>query len=129
MKCKDIINFTVIRKLKERIHNICIIYNSIINPNKIKQRESEFYEVYTDQYKSDLADLAELRDNCLHTADLCNEILLLANTHHIKQYYINKEILDKYEFYDEYNKELEKPEPITEQPKQNTVINDEEDFW
>jgi hypothetical protein len=127
MKYKDIINFTLIKKLKNYLNDICIIYNNLVKKDNIKKRESEFYEVYTKQYQEDLQYIEQLRDKCLHTADLCNEILLMTNRHHIKQYYIDKEILDSYEFYDEYNKELEKPEPDVKPVKQE--ITDEEDFW
>jgi hypothetical protein len=127
MKYKDLINFTLIRRLKHYLNDICVIYNNLVKNDNVKKRESDYYEVYTKQYQEDLSNLEQLRDNCLHTADLCNEILLMANRHHIKQYYIDKEILNSYEFYDEYNKEQEKEEPLTEGPK---IINQtEEDFW
>lgn len=127
MKYKDLINFTLIRRLKHYLNDICVIYNNLVKNDNVKKRESDYYEVYTKQYQEDLSNLEQLRDNCLHTADLCNEILLMANRHHIKQYYIDKEILNNYEFYDEYNKEQEKEELLTEGPK---IINQsEEDFW
>lgn len=128
---KDLMNFSIIRKLKENLNSICIIYNNLVNKSNIKKRESDYYEVYTAQYQEDLVNLEQLRDNCLHTADLCNKLLLMANRHHIKQYYIDKEVLDDYEFKDEYFQEQEKYNKQQEE-KQNIIpqeINPEEDFW
>lgn len=131
---KDLINFSIVRKLKEKLNNVCIIYNNLVNKSNIKKRESDFYEVYTKQYQEDLSNLEQLRDTCLHTADLCNEILLMANRHHIKQYYIDKEVLDDYEFKDEYFKEQELYNKQQEEKQNNKSqevqeINPEEDFW
>lgn len=131
---KDLINFSIIRKLKEKLNNVCIIYNNLVNPSNVKKRESEYYEVYTAQYQEDLSNIEQLRDKCLHTADLCNKLLLMANRHHIKQYYIDKEVLDDYEFKDEYfieqelyNKQHE--EKQNNKSQETTKINPEEDFW
>jgi hypothetical protein len=80
MKYKDIINFSAIKKLKKYLNDVCILYNRIIRPENLKNRESDLYEVYTNQYKTDMEYFQQLRDNCLKTADLCNKILLDMNT-------------------------------------------------
>lgn len=103
MQYKDIINFNIIKKFKEHLNNICILYNNLLHKDSIKKRESEYYEVYTQQYLDDIKKLTELRDNCLHLADLCNKTLLVMNTYHIKQYYLDKEELSEYEFKNEYD--------------------------
>lgn len=133
MKYKDIVNFTIINKLKSLLNNVCLTYNKIINPKNIKNRENEYYEVYTQQYSADMKNLQDLRDFCLQTADLCNKTLLMMNTYHIKQYYIDKEELSEYEFSEEYINQLPE-EKIIEETKIETQIseplnNDEEDIW
>ena len=47
MKYKDIINFSIVKRLKNYLNDICILYNRIINPSNMKNRESDLYEVYT----------------------------------------------------------------------------------
>ena len=47
MKYKDIVNFTIINKLKSLLNNVCLTYNKIINPKNVKNRENEYYEVTT----------------------------------------------------------------------------------
>jgi hypothetical protein len=115
MKYKDIINFSAIKKLKKYLNDVCILYNRIIRPENLKNRESDLYEVYTNQYKTDMEYFQQLRDNCLKTADLCNKILLDMNTYHIKQYYIDPQELQNHELSDEYQQE-------------NAVV-DEDDMW
>ena len=134
MVYKDIINFTVIRKLKQLINDTCIIFNNIVTDSKIKKRESEYYEVYNKQYNEDIDDIAQLRDKCLHTADLCNKILMMANQYHIKQYYINKEILQEYEFSNDYINEITKFENSSKElnnqtHSQTTNQMDDDDIW
>jgi hypothetical protein len=115
MKYKDIINFSAIKKLKKYLNDVCILYNRIIRPENLKNRESDLYEVYTNQYKTDMEYFQQLRDNCLKTADLCNKILLDMNTYHIKQYYIDPQELQGHESFDEYNK--------------ISQMEDDEDIW
>ena len=86
---KDIINKSIVEKLKSNIHDACIIFNNLVRKDRIEKRESDLYEVYTTQYKEDLTSIQELRNRCLNIADECNRIMLDMNTHHIKQYYIH----------------------------------------
>lgn len=102
---KDIINFSIIRKLKEKITLICDDFNNLIRPENIKRRESDYYEVYTAQYKQDIDSLINLRNKCQDIVDECNRIMLNMNTYHIKQYYLDKSELSEYEFIDDYNKQ------------------------
>lgn len=115
MKYKDIINFSIVKRLKNYLNDICILYNRIIHPSNMKNRESDLYEVYTMQYKADMEYFQQLRDNCLKTADMCNKILLDMNTYHIKQYYIDPQELENHELSNEYQQE-------------NAVV-DEDDMW
>lgn len=126
---KDIINFELIRKLKTQIHDIYVIYNNLVTDNNVEKRESEYYEVYTDQYKKDVSNLTDLRNRCLKIADMCNNVLLNMNTYHIKQYYLNPNELDGYEFSDEYKSQnFDKPtQKPTEAPAK--VIYDDDDMW
>lgn len=110
MKYKDIINFSLINKLKKCMNDACIIYNTLLRKEKINNRESEFYEVYTKQYSDDMNDLVTLRNRCQEIVDLCNKTILNMNTYHIKQYYIDKEELSEYEFNNEYNNQFDEDE-------------------
>ena len=126
---KDIINFTLIRKLKGILHDSCIIFNNLVKEKNIKNRESEFYEVYTEQYKEDIANVQNLRDKAQKIADICNSILLNMNTYHIKQYYLDKNELSEYEDFEEYKQQ--EFEENTNIPVEQTSKNsdDEEDIW
>lgn len=115
MKYKDIINFSIVKRLKNYLNDICILYNRIIQPSNMKNRESDLYEVYTLQYKYDMEYFQQLRDNCLKTADMCNKILLDMNTYHIKQYYIDPQELKNHELSNEY--------------QQENAIVEEDDMW
>lgn len=110
MKYKDIINFSLINKLKKYMNDACIIYNTLLRKEKINNRESEFYEVYTKQYSDDMNDLVTLRNRCQEIVDLCNKTILNMNRYHIKQYYIDKEELSEYEFGNEYNNQFDEDE-------------------
>ena len=119
---KDIINFSIVHKLKQRISDACIIFNNLVRKDNINQRESEFYEVYTLQYQQDMNNLRELRDRCMHVADECNKIMLEMNTYHIKQYYLNPDELSEYEDFDKYKDQLP-----TEAPTQTPSTNEFDD--
>ena len=110
MKYKDIINFSLINKLKKYMNDACIIYNTLLRKEKINNRESEFYEVYTKQYSDDMNDLVTLRNRCQEIVDLCNKTILNMNRYHIKQYYIDKEELSEYELGNEYNNQFDEDE-------------------
>lgn len=106
MKYKDIINFSLINKLKKCMNDACIMYNNLLKKEKITNRESEFYEVYTKQYAEDMNDLILLRNRCQDIVDLCNKSILNMNRYHIKQYYIDKNELSEYEFNEEYENQF-----------------------
>lgn len=124
---KDIINYSIIRKLKERMTDACIIFNNLVRKDNISDRESEYYEVYIKQYKEDLTNLQELRDRCLKIADECNEIMLKINSYHIKQYYLDPNELSEYEDQKDYISQLP-TEASTEKPTEAPVIEDD-DIW
>lgn len=117
MKYKDIVNFSIINKIKQYMNDACIVYNNLIKKDKVKNRESEYYEIYTKQYTDDLNSLITLRNNCQNVVDLCNKTILNINKYHIKQYYIDKEELSEYEFKDEYENQS------------NNIDDNDDDMW
>lgn len=119
---KDIINYSIIYKLKQKISDACIIFNNLVRKENIEKRESNYYEVYTLQYKQDLNNLQELRDRCQHIADECNRIMLDINRYHIKQYYLNPDELSEYEDLDKYQAQF----PKTQEEK---IEDDNIDEW
>ena len=122
---KDIINFSIIRRLKERMSDACIIFNNLVKKDSVKRRESNFYEVYTLQYQQDMKDLQNLRDRCMKIADECNKIMLDMNVYHIKQYYLDPNELSEYENFDKYKEQLPSEEPTEELTKE---IDNPEDW-
>lgn len=122
---KDIINYSIINRLKQKISDACIIFNNLVRKENIEKRESNYYEVYTLQYKQDLKNLQELRDRCQHIVDECNKIMLDMNTYHIKQYYIDIQELSEYEDFDKYKEQLPQEVSNTKEEK----IEDDIDEW
>lgn len=112
---KDIINFSIIRRLREKMSDACIIFNNLINPNNVKNRESNYYEVYTSQYHQDMNNICNLRDRCMKIADECNKIMLNMNVYHIKQYYLNPDELSEYEDFERYKVQLPQDEQVPEE--------------
>lgn len=112
---KDIINFSIIKRLREKMSDACIIFNNLINPNNVKNRESNYYEVYTSQYHQDMNNICNLRDRCMKIADECNKIMLNMNVYHIKQYYLNPDELSEYEDFERYKVQLPQDEQVPEE--------------
>lgn len=125
---KDIINFSIIRRLKERMSDACIIFNNLIRKENVNRRESNYYEVYTLQYQQDMHNLQSLRDRCMKIADECNKIMLNMNIYHIKQYYLDPNELSEYEDFDKYKEQLPSEEP-TEAPTEEVKNYDDEEDW
>jgi hypothetical protein len=126
---KDIVNFSIIRNLREKIGDACIIFNNLLNKDNIARRESEYYEVYTTQYKEDMSNLMELRDRCMKCADKCNQIMLDMNTYNIKQYYLDKDELEEYEDKEDYNNQDFTTSDKEEAKEDNNNNSDDEDIW
>lgn len=126
---KDIINFSLIRKLKGLISDACIIFNNLVKDENVKKRESEFYEVYTLQYKEDLKNVQNLRDKAQKIADECNAILLNMNTYHIKQYYLDANELSEYEDFDKYKEQVFEEIPQKQEVSENAEESFDEEEW
>lgn len=126
---KDIINFSIIRKLKCLLGDAFILFNNLVKDEKIINRESEFYEVYTSQYKEDLELVQNLRDKAQKIADECNKILLNMNTYHIKQYYLDKNELSEYEAFNDYCSQEFKNDDVKDTKVDLTNNIDDEEEW
>ena len=133
---KDIINFEIVNKLRQKISLICNNFNELIRPQFIKNRESEFYEVYNNQYRSDISNLIELRNKCQDIVDECNKIMMDMNMYHIKQYYIDQQEINDNRYAEEYKEQQfeEEKESISNNqpvdiPESSSDDMSDEDIW
>ncbi len=88
-KYKDLLNNKKIQEMQNNIKALVLRYNMMSSDMAIQNRESELFNDYVNQYKTDIDNISMIRQYAQHLVDICNEMNFIISKRSIQKHVYN----------------------------------------